>query len=89
MPGRTTQDAAAVSPVYPIGSRINEAGRLEVGGCDVVELAGEFGTPAYVYAEDDIRARARAYVDAFRARTDRFEVIYAREDFPSSASSAT
>jgi diaminopimelate decarboxylase len=85
MAGRTTQDAAAVSHVYPIGSRINEAGRLEVGGCDVVELAREYGTPAYVYAEDDIRARARAFKDAFRARTDRFEVIYASKAFPCTA----
>jgi diaminopimelate decarboxylase len=74
-----------VSHVYPIGSRIDERGRLEVGGCDVVELAEEFGTPAYVYAEDDIRARARAYMDAFRARTDRFEVVYASKAFPCTA----
>ncbi len=83
--GRSTQDAAALSHVYPIGSRVNEAGRLELGGCDAVELAREFGTPAYVYAEDDIRARARAYVDAFRARTDRFEVVYASKAFPCTA----
>ena len=61
--------ATGVSHVYPIGSRLTERGRLEVGGCDVVELAEQFGTPAYVYAEDDIRARARQYMDAFRART--------------------
>src|SRR3954463_13265107 len=85
MSGRTTQDAAAVSHFYPIGSRINAAGHLEVGGCDVVELAREYGTPAYVYAEDDIRARARAYLDAFRARTDRFEVVYASKAFPATA----
>src|ERR671937_725128 len=85
MPGRMTQDPTAVSHVYPIGSRLNEAGRLEVGGCDVVELAREFGTPAYVYAEEDIRARARAYLDAFRARTEHFEVIYASKAFPSTA----
>src|SRR5581483_7223137 len=83
--GRSTQDAAALSHVYPIGSRVNEAGRLELGGCDAVELAREFGTPAYVYAEDDIRACARAYVDAFRARTDRFEVVYASKAFPCTA----
>src|ERR671928_265768 len=71
--------------VFPIGTRLNEAGRLEVGGCDVVELAKEFGTPAYVYAEDDIRARARAYVDAFRARTEHFEVVYASKAFPCTA----
>ena len=33
------------SPVYPAGSRVNDRGHLEVGGCDVVELAAEFGTP--------------------------------------------
>ena len=74
--------AVAVSHVYPLGSRLNERGRLEVGGCDVVELAREFGTPAYVYAEDDMRSRARAYTEAFRARTERFEVIYAAKAFP-------
>jgi diaminopimelate decarboxylase len=50
-----------------------------------VELAREFGTPAYVYAEDDMRARARAYTEAFRARTDHFEVIYAGKAFPAAA----
>ena len=77
--------ALAVSHVYPIGSRLNERGRLEVGGCDVVELAAEFGTPVYVYAEDDMRARARAFVEAFRARSERFEVIYASKAFPCTA----
>ena len=77
--------ALAVSHVYPLGSRLNERGRLEVGGCDVVELAAEFGTPAYVYAEDDMRARARSFVEAFRARTERFEVIYASKAFPCTA----
>src|SRR3954451_19260304 len=76
---------ATVSHVYPLGSRLNAQGRLEVGGCDVVELARELGTPAYVYAEDDMRARARAYVEAFRARAERFEVIYAGKAFPCSA----
>jgi diaminopimelate decarboxylase len=73
------------SPVYPLGSRVNERGHLEIGGCDVVELAAEFGTPAYIYAEGDIRARARAYVDAFRARTDNFEVLYASKAAPVTA----
>lgn len=79
---------AAVSTlpqVFPAGSRLNEAGRLEVGGCDVLELAREFGTPAYVYAEDDMRGRARAFTEAFRARTERFEIVYASKAFPCTA----
>src|SRR5918992_3549822 len=74
---RRPMAAVAVSHVYPLGSRLNERGRLEVGGCDVVELAREFGTPAYVYSEDDMRARARSFTEAFRARTEHFEVVYA------------
>jgi diaminopimelate decarboxylase len=77
--------ALAVSHIYPLGSRLDERGHLVVGGCDLVELAREFGTPAYVYAEDDMRARARAYIEAFRAGTDRFEVIYAAKAFPCTA----
>jgi diaminopimelate decarboxylase len=78
-------DPVEGSPVYPLGSRVNELGHLEVGGCDVVELAREFGTPAYIYAEDDIRSRARAYLEAFRSRTDDFEVLYASKAAPITA----
>ncbi len=77
--------AVGISHVYPLGSRLNERGALEIGGCDALELAREFGTPAYVYAEDDMRARARGFIEAFRARTDRFEVIYASKAFPCTA----
>jgi diaminopimelate decarboxylase len=73
------------SPVYPIGARVNERGHLEVGGCDVVELANEFGTPAYVYATADLRARADAYLDAFAGRVEGFEVVYASKAAPITA----
>ncbi len=63
----TTGIAESLARVFPLGSRIDERGRLEVGGCDTIELAREFGTPAYVVAEDDLRARARAFVEAARA----------------------
>ena len=82
---RGSMAATALSHAYPLGSRVNERGHLEVGGCDVVELAERYGTPAYIYDEDDIRARARAYVEAFRSRTDDFEVIYASKALPITA----
>src|SRR3954462_2148611 len=77
--------ARTLSHVYPADARLTDAGRLEIGGCDVLDLAREFGTPAYVYAENDMRARAREYVEAFRARTEHFEVIYASKAFPATA----
>jgi diaminopimelate decarboxylase len=74
-----------LSAAYPLGSRIDEAGVLEIGGCNARELAREFGTPCYVVAEDDLRARARAFLAAFRARTDRFDVLFATKAFPCTA----
>jgi diaminopimelate decarboxylase len=82
---RLIENRIAASPVYPAGSRVNERGHLEIAGCDVVELAERFGTPAYIYAEDDIRRRAEQYVRAFEERTDSFEVIYASKALPATA----
>jgi len=76
----------SLSNVFPLGSRLNERGRLEVGGCDMVELAREFGTPAYVVAEDDLRARARAFVQAGRdAGHEDLHVVFASKAFPCTA----
>jgi diaminopimelate decarboxylase len=71
---------------FPLGSRVNERGRLEVGGCDTLELAREFGTPAYVVAEDDLRARARAFQQAGKeAGHEDFHVAFASKAFPCTA----
>ena len=43
---------------------MNAAGHMEVGGCDLVELAREHGTPLYVYDEATVRQRASEYVAA-------------------------
>ncbi|HEX2084538.1 MAG TPA: alanine racemase, partial [Solirubrobacteraceae bacterium] len=74
-----------LSHVYPIGSYLDERGRLHVGGCDVVELARELGTPAYVVAEDDLRERARQFKDAFGALHDRVDLVFAAKAFPCTA----
>jgi diaminopimelate decarboxylase len=76
----------SLTRVFPAGSRVNERGRLEVGGCDTVELAREFGTPAYIVAEDDLRGRARAFVEAGRrAGQEELHVVYASKAFPCTA----
>jgi diaminopimelate decarboxylase len=78
-------DPIATSAVFPRGSRVNEEGHLEVAGCDVVELAEEHGTPAYIYVEDDIRARAREYREAFESRGADYEVLFASKSLPCTA----
>lgn len=40
---------------------VNDKGHLEIGGCDTVELAKEFGTPLYVMDEGRIRENMRVY----------------------------
>ena len=74
--------AHALAAVLPAGTRVNGRGHLEIGGCDTVQLAREFGTPAYVVVEDHLRARARAFVDALAARHDDFDVLFASKAFP-------
>jgi diaminopimelate decarboxylase len=79
----TTQ---TLSHVYPIDGRLNARGRLEIGGCDVLELADRFGTPAYVVSEDDLRARANAFIAAFEAAgQDDFRVVFASKSFAATA----
>ncbi len=75
-----------LSRAFPLASRLDERGRLEVGGCDALELAREFGTPAYVVAEDDLTTRARAFLAAAReARREDLNVVFASKAFPCSA----
>jgi diaminopimelate decarboxylase len=74
-----------LSHVYPLGTRINARGRLEIGGCDALELAREFGTPVYVVAEDDLRARARTFVEELRGRHRDADVLFASKAFPCTA----
>jgi len=80
-----TVAGSEISHVYPLGTRVNDRGRLELGGCDAVELAREFGTPCYVVVEDDLRARARSFVDALAARHDDFDVLFASKAFSCTA----
>lgn len=56
----------AAGDILPDTATVRQ-GHLVIGGCDLVELAGRFGTPLYVYDEASVRARARAYRDALRA----------------------
>ncbi len=53
--------------LLPETSSVDADGRLSVGGCDVIDLAHEFGTPLFVYDEQHLRSRCREAVDAFGA----------------------
>ncbi len=76
---------ARLSHVLPLGSAVSERGHLEIGGCDAVELAREFGTPAYVVAEDDLRGRARSFLEAISLRHDDYDLLFATKAFACTA----
>ncbi|GAA3947697.1 diaminopimelate decarboxylase [Actinomadura viridis] len=58
-------DLNALDPmIWPRGAK-REDGVVSIGGIDVRDLAKEYGTPLFVYDEEDVRSRAREYVAAF------------------------
>lgn len=71
----------------PITTKINDAGNLEIGGCDLVKLAEKYGTPLYVLDEATIRKICKDYKDAFKGYP-KVNMMYASKALCSSATSA-
>jgi diaminopimelate decarboxylase len=67
--------------LYPLTSRANEKGHLEIGGCDTVSLAEEFGTPLYVFDELTIRDCCSKFKTEFRSRYPDTVVCYSAKAF--------
>ncbi len=53
--------------IKPITTRINDNGNIEIGGCDLIELANKYATPLYVFDEETIRSMTKSYKDAFKS----------------------
>ncbi|MCU1354131.1 MAG: Diaminopimelate decarboxylase [Acidimicrobiales bacterium] len=51
--------------LLPDNATVGDRGQLVIAGCDLEELADEFGTPLFVYDEAHLRARCREAVAAF------------------------
>lgn len=52
--------------IKPITTRRNDFDYLEIGGCDLVELANKYSTPLYVIDETTLRAICKDYKEAFK-----------------------
>ena len=58
--------ALPISPhLLPSSAAVGPDGDLFVGGVSLLELAAEYGTPLFVYDEEQLRARCREAVAAF------------------------
>lgn len=62
-------------------SQINAKGHLEIGGCDTVLLAKQFGTPLVVYDEELIRNQCRTFKEAFNKQNIKYKISYASKAF--------
>ena len=65
--------------------KVNDLGHLEIGNCDTVELAKQFGTPLFVYDVALIRKRARSFMNTFKNAGLKAQVAYASKAFSSIA----
>ncbi|MEA5463248.1 diaminopimelate decarboxylase [Leptothoe sp. PORK10 BA2] len=51
--------------ILPLSARVNGQDHLEIGGCDVLDLVEEFGTPLYILDEITLRTACQQYRQAF------------------------
>ena len=70
--------------IKPITTKINENGHLEIGGCDLVDLAEKYGTPLYVFDEETVRTIANEYKNAFKDYPN-INMLYAAKAFMTKA----
>ncbi|HIS82953.1 TPA: diaminopimelate decarboxylase [Candidatus Scatenecus faecavium] len=71
----------------PITLKTNANGNLEVGGCDVVELAEKYGTPLYVIDEATLRGICKDYKKAFSGY-EKINMMFASKSLCTMATSA-
>ncbi len=70
--------------IKPLTTKINSAGNLEIGGCDMVDLAEKYSTPLYVIDEETLRSICRDYKKAFE-KYPKTRMMYASKALCTSA----
>jgi len=67
--------------LFPLTAEINHQGHLCVGGCDVVDLVKEYGTPLYLLDESTIRCKCHELKTEFSKGYPDTLVSYASKAF--------
>ncbi len=68
----------------PLTAKFSSSGNIEIGGCDLVNLADSFGTPLYVLDEVTLRKICNDYKKAFEAYP-KTHIMYASKALCTSA----
>jgi diaminopimelate decarboxylase len=72
--------------IFPITAQVNSQDHLTIGGCDIVELVQNFGSPLYILDEETLRLASRQYRDSLlRFYPGKSQVIYASKAWSSLA----
>ena len=58
-------DASPNQSLLPLGATVNDKDHLVVGGCDVIDLVQEFGSPLYILDEQTLRTACQQYQQSF------------------------
>jgi len=75
-------DLGLLAPsVWPRNAVRRDDGVVTLSGVDVRDLAGEFGTPAYIIDEADFRSRCQDFVTTFQSNHRDTDVHYAAKAF--------
>ena len=69
------------SKVFPLNTTISNKNHLEIGGCSLIDLAEQFGTPLYVFDENTLRNQAEGFLSSFKNLYPNTRVVYACKAF--------
>ncbi|MDD5701621.1 MAG: diaminopimelate decarboxylase [Dehalococcoidales bacterium] len=67
--------------LFPPDSEVSSQGHLVIGGCDLMSLAEEYGTPLYIFDEKALREKCREFKSVFDEFYPGTKVVYASKAF--------
>ena len=84
MASEITLDTLPIRHVLPKTTGIATEGHLSIGGCNIHDLANQYGTPLYIFDELDFRETAQEFRNEFGKRWENITILYAAKAYLSS-----
>ena len=74
-------DALPIRHVLPKTTGLSLEGHLSIGGCNIRDLANQYGTPLYIFDEIDFRETAQEFRNEFGKRWEDITILYAAKAY--------
>ena len=81
MASELTLDTLPIRHVLPKTTGIATKGHLSIGGCNIHDLANQYGTPLYIFDELDFRETAQEFRKEFGKRWENITILYAAKAY--------